>query len=381
MRTPVSRRQFIGSAGLAALGAAAVPGAAVAALTNKPAKEKTAPPAAPVAPPAVARRTLGKSGLDVSVISIGTGGGQAPNLLRYCISKGVNFIHTSTGYKGGSAIKNVGEAIKGQRDKVVLALKITWEPSDIKALDRALASLGVESVDLALYNIHNRKEVTDPKYAKAAVQLKKSGKIKSIGLTTHGDMAGCMAAALDEGFYDVLMPSYNMSMKEECAPVFERAAKDNVGIMLMKAENQLGTLTFQKAIPLYLELPAVATINKTISSFKHCEDLLAAVATPVEAADRREVERIARIAMAGHCTMCGVCTAACPHGVAVADLVRCSDYYLNCPDHLTEVEDTLAGLPASARPQACRACGACETACPQHLPIRHHLHRVATALA
>lgn len=376
MHASVSRRRFLGSAGLVAVGAA-VPSAAVAALTNNISKTKPAP----AAPPAVPRRVLGKSGLNVPVISVGTGGGQPVNVLKYCISKGVNFIHTSTGYAGGRAILNVANAIKDQRDKIILALKITWRPDDLKAFDEALKKLGVDYVELALFNIHNRREVKEPQYAKAAEKLKKSGKIKSIGLTTHGDMAGCMEEALQQGFYDVLMPSYNLAMKEACASVFERAAKDNVGIMLMKTENSLGALTYQKAISLYLELPAVATINKTISSFQHCEMLLSAVHTPVTAADRRELERLARIAMTGHCTMCGVCTAACPRGVAAADLVRCSDYYLNRAEYVTAAEDTLAALPAAAGPQACTQCGACERVCPQRVPVCHHIQRLATALA
>jgi len=375
MRASVSRRQFLGSASVAAL-SATLPGAALAALTNKPVA-KPAPPALPAVP----RRVLGKTGLDVPVISIGTGGGQAPGLLKYCINKGVNFIHTSTGYRGGSAIVNVGKAISGQRGKVVLALKITWRPDDIKALDDALRKLGVDYVELALFNIHSRREVKDSQYAKAAEKLKKTGKIKNIGLTTHGDMAGCMTEALNQGFYDVLMPSYNLAMKKECMPIFERAANDRVGIILMKTENSLGALTYQKAIPLYLELPGVATINKTIESFQHCDMLISAAKTPAAAAERHEVERIARIAMTGHCTMCGACTGACPRGVAVADLVRCSDYYLNRAEYVTAAEDTLAALPAGAGPQACTQCGACERACPQRVPICHHIQRIATVLA
>jgi len=191
MRASMSRRQFLGSASVAALGAT-LPGAALAVLTNQPMAKPTPP-----ALPAVPRRVLGKSGLDVPVISIGTGGGQAPGLLKYCINKGVNFIHTSTGYKGGDAILNVGQAIKGQRDKVILALKITWRPDDLKAFDDALRKLGVDYVELALFNIHSRKEVKSAQYAKAAEKLKKSGKAKSIGLTTHGEMAGCMEEALN----------------------------------------------------------------------------------------------------------------------------------------------------------------------------------------
>ncbi|MCX7847337.1 MAG: aldo/keto reductase [bacterium] len=375
MSSLLSRRQLLNVAGLAAL-AAALPRAAIAALTNKAGSAGAAP--VPARAPSVPRRVLGKSQLTVPVISVGTGAGQSVAVLRYCLSQGINLIHTSTGYAAGRAIRNVGQAIKGQREKVVLALKITWRADDLRAFDEALKQLGVDSVDLALFNLHDRREVKNPQYAKAAERLKKAQKTKAIGLTTHGDMAACMQEALDQGFYDVLMPSFNLTMKKECLPIFERAAKAGVGIILMKTENGLGALTYQKAIPVYLGLPGVATINKTITTFQQCDSLLSAAATPAASADAHEVERLARLTLAGHCTMCGACVAACPRGVAVADLVRCSDYYLSRADYVTAVQDTLAELPPHMGPQACTKCGTCERVCPQHVPVCHHIQRIAT---
>ncbi len=152
---------------------------------------------------------LGKTTLDLSAISIGTGSGPSAQVIKYAIKSGVNFIHTSVNYAGKKAIKEVAEAIKGQRDKVILGLKITWDPEDDKAMDNALKTLGVDSVDIAFFNIHKADDVNKDKYRKAAERWIKAGKFKYIGLTTHKEMKGCMENALKQGFYNALMPSYN----------------------------------------------------------------------------------------------------------------------------------------------------------------------------
>ncbi len=179
-------------------------------------------------------RKMGKTDLKIPVISLGTGPAQDVNVMKFAIAQGLTFLHTSTGYKQGKAIKNVAEAIKGQREKVILGLKITWDPDDDDAMDAALKTLGVDSVDIAFFNIHKADAVRDPKYKLGAERWKKAGKFRYIGLTSHKETAGCLKEALDQGFYDVLMPAYSLSMEEEFLPLFKRAEKEGVGIVLMK---------------------------------------------------------------------------------------------------------------------------------------------------
>lgn len=378
MPTPtVSRREFLTTTSVLAL-TAAVPAGAAAMLSNKTATSEM--PAAPAAP-GLARQPLGRTGLPVSVVSLGTAPGQAPNVIRYAVAKGINFIHTSTAYAGGKAIKNVGTAIKGMRDKVILALKITWEPDDDRAMDAALKTLGVDAVELALFNIHNAREVKDKKYAKGAARWIKAGKFQHIGLTTHGDVVNCCNEALKQKFYAVLMPAYTISQEKEFAGVFAQAKEQNVGVMLMKSRGQLGAEAYLKSVPLYLAESAITTICKGMTSLAEIDRTIAAAAVKPTAALRSEVTHLAGIAMTGHCTMCGACTQACPRGVAVNDLVRCSDYYMARPDDLVSARDTLAGLAAAQLPQACTQCGACERVCPRGVPIVAHLRRTATLVA
>ena len=369
----LSRRDFLKTAGWVAGAAALAPSMLTAAQPGKKSETTTSGP--------VPMRMLGKSGLKISAVSVGTGGGQDPKIIQYAIKHGINFFHTAVSYAKGVAIQNLGQGIKGKRSKVVIGLKITWGLKDDKAMDAALETLGIDYADIAFFNIHSAAEVKDPKYREAAERWIKMGKFKHIGMTTHGEMKGCMEEALKQGFYEALMPSYNLTMEAECLPVFKEAARQNVGIILMKTQNKLEADAYGKAIPELLATPGVTTVNKSLGSFADIDATIANALAKPTAQDADEIRETSRIALAGHCAMCGACTAACPKGMPVADLVRCSDYYLSHSAYHGMAHDVFASLENCGDPAACADCGLCERSCKQQVPIRHHLNRAHTLLA
>ena len=106
---------------------------------------------------------LGKNGPKVSKICLGTwpiGGGMgaveqndAINAIHASIDNGINFLDTAQMYLDSEYI--LGKAIKGKRDKLVLASKVSsWKNiSDIeKALENSLRNLRTDYIDL--YQIH-----------------------------------------------------------------------------------------------------------------------------------------------------------------------------------------------------------------------------------
>lgn len=355
----INRRNFIKAAGLLAASAA----------LSKPAKINKLPITKIEKVP---RRKLGKTSLELPVISVGTGAGQSPQVLNYAKKNGVNFIHTSVNYAGGKAIRNVAKAIKGQKDKFIIGLKITWAPDDDKAMDKALKILGVDSVDIAFFNIHNANEVKKDKYRKAAEKWKKEGKFKYIGLTTHKQMKECMEVALKQGFYDALMPSYNLTMEKECADVFKQAEKQGVGIILMKTQRQMNKDVYIKSVPKYLATPAVTTINKTLKTFADIDKMITAANAKLSKNVENEIEKIVSLAMVGHCAMCGKCSDNCPQGVAVADIVRCADYYMADSEYFETARETYAEIDTTK----CVDCGKCEEVCPNDVPIKHYREKM-----
>src|SRR5918995_1414849 len=120
-------------------------------------------------------RQLGSSGLRVSALTLGTmtfGGrdrfamvgstdlAAATRQVDLCLDRGVNFIDTANVYSAGASEEIVGEAIKGRRDRVLLATKARMPmgegPNDaglsrqhlIEACDASPRRLRTDHIDL-----------------------------------------------------------------------------------------------------------------------------------------------------------------------------------------------------------------------------------------
>ncbi|HEY60133.1 MAG TPA: aldo/keto reductase [Anaerolineae bacterium] len=168
-------------------------------------------------------RELGISGLKASVVALGAwaiGGWMwgktdkqaAIKAIQISIEHGINLIDTAPAYGFGNSEKIVGEAIRGRRDKVILATKLglVWHiqqgkfffasnekgPSDDGELkiykylspksiryeiENSLRRLGVETIDL--YQTHWQDPTTPIVDSMAELlKLKEEGKIRAIGV-------------------------------------------------------------------------------------------------------------------------------------------------------------------------------------------------------
>jgi aryl-alcohol dehydrogenase-like predicted oxidoreductase len=152
-------------------------------------------------------RQLGKSGLQVPVLSFGTatfGGGneffkawgstqvdEATRMVNLCLDAGVNLFDTSNVYSNGSSEEILGEAIKGLRDKVLISTKATFPMGEgandygssrihlIKACEDSLKRLGTDHIDI--YHMHGFDANTPiDETIKALDNLVQSGKVRYI---------------------------------------------------------------------------------------------------------------------------------------------------------------------------------------------------------
>ena len=82
-------------------------------------------------------RTTGRSGLQVSVLGLGTNNFGARidedasrAVVRACLDVGVTFFDTANSYGGGRSEEHLGRALEGHRDEVVIATKFSSRVGD-----------------------------------------------------------------------------------------------------------------------------------------------------------------------------------------------------------------------------------------------------------
>ena len=154
-------------------------------------------------------RQLGRSGLRVSTITLGTmtfgGGGKfqfvgktdqagAQRMVDIALDAGVNMLDSSDQYSTGTAEEMIGQAIKDKRKQVLLATKARYPmgtgPNDdglsrhhlINACEGSLKRLGTDYIDL--YQMHGWDGLTPVEETMAALDhLVTSGKVRYIGVS------------------------------------------------------------------------------------------------------------------------------------------------------------------------------------------------------
>ena len=154
-------------------------------------------------------RRLGRSGLRVSVLSLGTMtfGGKgafgktgstdvegARRQIDLCLDAGINLFDTADIYSAGLSEEFLGQALKGRRDKVLVATKARFRTGDgpndagssryhlVEACDASLKRLGTDRIDL--YQLHEWDGQTPLEETLEALDsLVRSGKVRYVGLS------------------------------------------------------------------------------------------------------------------------------------------------------------------------------------------------------
>src|SRR5882724_209237 len=197
-------------------------------------------------------RTLGRTGLRVSVVGLGTmvhAGHFGPmkdseslSAIDAALELGVNFIDTSDAYGAGYSENLLGNALRGRREKVILATKggnvmvgpergkRNFAPAYIgRVLEESLKRLQTDRIDL--YQLHNptldvieRGEVWE-----ILEKAKKEGKIRYYGVSINSIDEGI--AAVKDGRSDTIQLEYNLLAQEPAEKVLPLAQEANVGII------------------------------------------------------------------------------------------------------------------------------------------------------
>ena len=157
------------------------------------------------------QRQLGRSGLRLPVLSLGTGtfGGkgdffsawgatdvaQARELVAMCVDAGLNMFDSADVYSGGAAEAILGEALQGRpRDSVIISTKATFRSGErandvgssrqhlLQAVDAALTRLRTDHIDV--FQLHGFDALTPVEETLATLDgLVRAGKLRYIGVS------------------------------------------------------------------------------------------------------------------------------------------------------------------------------------------------------
>ena len=339
-------------------------------------------------PNKIVKRTLGRTGLEVSVLGYGAMQVSDPAIIRHGLDSGINYIDTADCYMGGRNEKVVGKAIKGIENRVIIATKvhISKESKMRRSVDRSLSSLGVERVDLMqLHGLSSREQVTRKDIQGFMSRMKEEGKFTFTAVTTHSNQTEVLEAVIEDGFYDAVLVAVNFRSPERLFKTIERASDEGVGIIAMKTQNggyrdeRLPELTpHQAALRYVLDKPGVHVAVPGMLSKKMIAENLGATARSADLSDILRLESYRQELLGKACSFCSDCIEQCRYGVGGLDVARTRMYVEGYRDEtlaISNARDALASI------QRCSTCEGCTVSCSQGIDIKasaQKIHRYAS---
>jgi aryl-alcohol dehydrogenase-like predicted oxidoreductase len=209
----------------------------------------------------LAKRKLGKTGLEVSCLGFGTvkigrnqevkypSGFLLPSdeevsaLIDQAKELGINFIDTAPAY--GSSEQRLGRLLKNRQDWIICS-KVGEEFTAGKSyydfsakhtqrsIERSLRDIGTDYLDIVLIHSDGQdcKILESSDCAETLLRLKGEGLIKAVGMSTKTVEGGMKAVEM----LDLVMVTYNPSMQDD-AIVIDHALALEKGILVKKALN------------------------------------------------------------------------------------------------------------------------------------------------
>jgi len=340
-------------------------------------------------------RRLGRTGFEVSDISLGSGrikGEAGEKVARQAIERGINYFDTAPDYSESGSELALGRAIKGHRDKMFLATKFCTPHGNLPAgtsvqdymaaVEGSLERLQTDYVDLIhIHACDSLERLLDPNVHEAFDRLKQQGKARFIGFSSHTPNLEQVAnTALEDGRFDVMMLAYHHGAWPLLGDIVDRADAADVGVVAMKtlkgakhrglleSRDEADAYT-QAAFKWVLGNPGVACLVISFREPSNLDEYLYASGKRLRSGDQAVLQKYDRLIAGTHCFQhCGVCLDACPENVPIDDVLRHRMYF---EDYGDEKEAMRLYSKLERKADVCLECSApCIGACPFGISIQ-----------
>ena len=299
----LSRRQFIQAA---AAGAAIVPVVGAGAATKLP------------------TRTLGKTGIEVSILGFGSGSrflmyekeDKALEALSRALDLGITYIDTAHSYGDGKSEERIGKLMPDRRKGITLATKLSARTADDarRQIELSLKRLQTDHLDVlhihALSGPEDLAAIEKPDgILKALYEAREQKVARAIGITCHASPVA-LKSALERHDFDCTQMALNAAMARmaddqggmKATPMsqggFEElalpvAVRKRMGIIAMKVFGQeqiVGSAPIEKLLAYSLSLPvSLASLGMPKPEFIERNIETAHAFQPMSEADRRRL--------------------------------------------------------------------------------------------
>ncbi|MGO9449720.1 MAG: aldo/keto reductase [Candidatus Binataceae bacterium] len=390
----LNRREFIKRGALAGLGVGLIPiASAGAAIASSPQVRRYS--------------TLGRTGMKISDISFGgsrlTTGQE--DIVLHAYERGINYFDTAETYTDGESETTIGNALRGKRDKVFLTSKIITSADErrdtmMTALEGSLRRLQTDHVDIYFnHAVNDVARLKNPEWHEFTEDARKQGKIRFVGMSGHaGHLIECLDYAIDTNGVDVFLAAHNfghdprfyqrffsgldfVARQPDLPRIIDKAKQKNIGVVVMKTlmgarlndmrPYEQGNATFsQAAFRWVLSNPNVDALIVSMTSREMIDEYLGASGwRSASVGDMPLLRRYAQINGTSFCRhACNACESSCPNEVPIADIMRTRMYAKDYGDmRLARTEYAMLERTADA----CLSCTAkpCAGSCPHGVQV------------
>jgi hypothetical protein len=399
-----NRRDFLKKA--AAIGLGAVVGGTA---LQRP-RQASAQIALPTAP--MPRRPFGRSGIEVSTLSLGGMFDILNNrlMLAKALEWGINYWDTAEGYGGGRSEEGIGRwfaRYPDNRKQVFLVTKLSLRRGTdfTPRLEACLKRLHTDYIDLLFVHGIRGIDQMDPRLESWSKDMKKAGKLRLFGFSTHSNMEDCLEGAARLPWIDGIMFTYNYRLMHQprMKAAVEACFRAGIGLTAMKTQGggpiksdseselemagrfmQKGFTHHQAKLMAVWEDKRVASICSQMPNLTIMATNAAAAVnqTRLSQSDRALLAQYANETCSDYCAGCGrLCSEVLGKKVPINDVMRCL-MYVHSHQDLMLARSTFKMLPAQTRALLAQLdFNEAERSCPRNLPIGRMMQEAMKLLA
>jgi predicted aldo/keto reductase-like oxidoreductase len=359
----------------------------------------------------VPRRPFGRSGIMVSSLSLGGMFDILNNrlMLAKALDWGINYWDTAEGYGGGRSEEGIGHWFvrnPNTREQVFLVTKLSARRGTdfTPRLEESLKRLHTDYVDLFMVHGIRGLDEMEADLASWSRAMKKAGKIRLFGFSTHSNMEACLEGAAELPWIDGIMYTYNYRLMHESRmkAAVDACHRAGIGLTAMKtqgggplksdseSEIQMAGRFMQKGFTEHQAKLMAVWEDKRIAAICSQMPNLTILATNAVAAgdqtrlsqsDRALLAQYARETRKDYCAGCGRrCSEVLAKSVPISDVMR-SLMYLHSYQDLGLARTTFKTLPAETGELLTQLdFSAAERSCPRNLPIGRLMREAAILL-